>query len=164
MTDAAGLAGRCKEFPPCTTNQWRRGVTLIFCDGGGAATPQTMKCSKHHADAIAVCAYCGRALCADCVSAPTADRMVCSNDCATALARNDQAIQLILQKSLQSLRASAFYCYLCGGLSGAAAIVAWFLLPSTFLILFTSGCALALVASGIWYGRAARKQNMEVPR
>ncbi len=123
-----------------------------------------MKCSQHHADAIAVCTYCGRALCADCVPSPAATRMVCSNDCASALTRNDQAIQLILQKSLQSLRASAFYCFLCGGLSAAAAIVAWFMLPSTFLILFTSGCAVALIASGIWYVWAAKRQNLEVPR
>lgn len=123
-----------------------------------------MKCAQHHADAVAVCAYCGRALCDDCVSSPTAARMVCSNDCATALARNEQAIQLILQKSLQSLRASAFYCFLCGGLSAAAAIVAWFMLPSTFLILFTSGCAVTLIASGVWYVWAAKKQNVEIPR
>ena len=123
-----------------------------------------MKCAKHHADAVAVCAYCGRALCGDCVSSPTAARMVCSNDCATALARNEQAIQLILQKSLQSLRASAFYYFLCGGLSAAAAIVAWFMLPSTFLILFTSGCAVTLIASGVWYVWAAKKQNVEIPR
>lgn len=123
-----------------------------------------MKCAQHHADAVAVCAYCGRALCDDCVSSPTATRMVCSNDCATALARNEQAIQLILQKSLQSLRASAFYCFLCGGLSAAAAIVAWFMLPSTFLILFTSGCAVTLIASGVWYVWAAKKQNVEIPR
>jgi hypothetical protein len=123
-----------------------------------------MKCAKHHADAVAVCAYCGRALCGDCVSSPAATRMVCSNDCATALARNEQAIQLILQKSLQSLRASAFYCFLCGGLSAAAAIVAWFMLPSTFLILFTSGCAVTLIASGVWYVWTAKKQNLEIPR
>jgi hypothetical protein len=123
-----------------------------------------MKCAKHQAEAIAVCAYCGRALCGDCMVSPAATRMVCSNDCASALARNDQAIQLILQKSLQSLRASAFYCFLCGGLSAAAAVVAWFMLPSTFLILFTSGCAVALIASGIWYGQVARKQTVETLR
>jgi hypothetical protein len=120
-----------------------------------------MKCSKHPAEAIAICAYCGRALCADCVPLPDLPRMVCSNNCATALAGNDRAIQLILQKSLQGLRASAFYFYLCGGLSAAAAIVAWFMLPSTFLILFTASCAIALIASGIGYGRIARKQELD---
>jgi len=88
--------------------------------------------------------------------------MVCSEACATALAVNDQAIQLILQKSLQGLRASAFYCYLCAGLSAAAALVAWFMLPSTFLILFAAGCAVALLASGIWYSRIARRQRLDV--
>jgi hypothetical protein len=63
----------------------------------------------------------------------------------------------LLQKSVQSLRASAFYCYLCGGLSAAAAVVAWFMLPSSFLILFTSACAVVLIASGTWYTLASRR-------
>ena len=117
-----------------------------------------MKCSTHHAEAVAVCAYCGRALCKDCIQSPTAPRMVCSNDCAAALARADQALQMILQRSAQSARASAFYCYVSGGLSAAAAVVAWFMLPSPFLILFTGGCAVVLIASGIWHGRVAKKR------
>lgn len=84
--------------------------------------------------------------------------MVCSNDCAAALARADQALQMILQRSAQSARASAFYCYVSGGLSAAAAVVAWFMLPSPFLILFTGGCAVVLIASGIWHGRVAKKR------
>jgi hypothetical protein len=85
--------------------------------------------------------------------------MVCSSECAAALERADRAIQSILQKSVQSMNASAFYCYLCAALSAAAAIVAWFMLPSPFLILFTGGCAFVLTLSGIWYGRIAKKQS-----
>jgi hypothetical protein len=85
--------------------------------------------------------------------------LVCSNDCAAALVRADQAIQLVLKRSAQSARASAFYCYLTAALSAAAAVVAWFMLPSPFLILFTSGCALVLLLSGLWHGRAAQKQK-----
>ena len=108
-----------------------------------------MKCTKHSTEAVAVCAYCGRALCSDCIQSPTAPRMVCSRDCTTALTRADQALQMILQRSAQSARASAFYCYVSGGLSAAAAVVAWFMLPSPFLILFTGACAVVLIASGI---------------
>jgi hypothetical protein len=86
--------------------------------------------------------------------------MVCSDDCARALSRNEQAIQAILEQGAQSARASAFYCYLCGGLSAAAGAVAWFMLPSPFLMLFTGGCALVLLASGVWYGRGARRQPL----
>jgi hypothetical protein len=120
-----------------------------------------MKCLKHDSEAVAVCAYCGRALCAECAKSSPTERMVCSENCATALARNDKALQLILQKSLQSARASAFYSYLCGGLSLAAAVGAHFYLPSPFLIYFTAGCSVVFIASGIWYGRIARKQNLE---
>ena len=118
-----------------------------------------MKCAAHHAEAVAVCAYCGRALCPECVKPSAVVRMVCSEKCATALTRADQAMELILQKSLQSARASAFYSYLCGGLSAAGAVGAWFYMHVPFLIWFTAGCSVVFTASGIWYGRIARKQN-----
>ena len=68
-------------------------------------------------------------------------------------------LETILQQGVRSAQASAFYCYICAGLSAGAAVVAWFMLPSSFLILFTSGCAVTLLLSGIWYGRSARKRN-----
>ena len=117
-----------------------------------------MKCFKHKTDAIAVCAYCGRAMCEICADSPDAPRIICSTACGTALAQHDRGLQSILQKSVQGLKASAFYCYLCGGLSAASAVVAWFLLPSTFLILFTGACAVVLFASGIWYTLVSRRQ------
>lgn len=86
--------------------------------------------------------------------------MVCSDDCGAALDRGERGLELILQKSMQSARASAFYCYLCGALSAGAAVAAWYMLPSPFLIYFTSGCAVALIASGLWYGRIARKTKL----
>ena len=68
-------------------------------------------------------------------------------------------MELLVWKSAQSLRASAFYCYLCAGLSAAAAVGAWFMLPSPFLIYFTAACAVVLGFSGIWYGRAAKQHD-----
>jgi hypothetical protein len=92
-------------------------------------------------------------------------RIVCSTDCATALTRGDEALnqlaavnQQLLQLSFRNARASAFYCYLCAALSAAAAVVAWFMLPSPYLMFFTGGCAVVLLLSGIWYSRAARKR------
>jgi VIT1/CCC1 family predicted Fe2+/Mn2+ transporter len=120
-----------------------------------------MKCATHNVEASAICAYCGRALCSECNKPSPGQRMVCSSDCGTALSRADKAIQLILQKSEQSARASAFYCYLCGILSAGAAVAAYFLLPSPFLILFTAACALALLISGFWYGRVAKQQKLD---
>jgi len=117
-----------------------------------------VRCSKHAVEAIGVCIYCGRALCRDCIPVPAAARLVCSADCENALAINARAIQLLLDKSAQSAKASAFYCYLTGGLSAAAAVAAWFMLPSPFLIYFTGACAVVLIFSGIWYGRGAKKQ------
>lgn len=118
-----------------------------------------MKCTAHQAEAIAICTHCGRALCADCAKPSASQRIVCSDNCAAALTRADQAMDAILQKSLQSARASAFYSFLCGGLSAAGAIGAWFYLPVPFLVWFCAGCSLVFVASGIWYGRIARRQD-----
>lgn len=114
-----------------------------------------MKCLSHNTEAVAICAYCGRALCSDCVHSPEAARMVCSARCADALAESEMAMLMMLQHGRQNAKASAFYCYLSGGLSAVAAIAAWFMLPSPFLILFTGGCALVLTASGVWYSRIA---------
>lgn len=118
-----------------------------------------MKCISHNSEAVAVCAYCGRALCPDCVRSPEAARIVCSDRCAGALAQGEKAMQMMLQQGRQNAKASAFYCYLCAALSAVAAVAAWFMLPSPFLILFTGGCAVVLTASGVWYGRIARQHS-----
>jgi hypothetical protein len=118
-----------------------------------------MKCAAHNSDAVAVCAWCGRALCTVCAKPSASQRLVCSDQCGGAVARQEQAMEMVLQKSLQSARASAFYCYLCGGLSLAAALGAWFYMPVPFLIAFTGGCGVVFIASGWWYGRIARQQK-----
>ena len=119
-----------------------------------------MNCFKHSpTNAVAVCTYCGRALCSDCIQNPTVLRVVCSTGCAEALSRGEQALEMILQQSVRSAQAGAFYCYVCAALSGGAAVVAWFMLPSPFLILFTGGCAVVLALSGIWYGRAGGRRT-----
>jgi predicted nucleic acid-binding Zn ribbon protein len=117
-----------------------------------------MNCFFHPVAAVAICAYCGRGLCAGCAKASVTTRRVCSEACAAALAQNDQALKMILQKSFQSARASAFYSYLCGGLSAGGAVGAYFYLPVPFLVWFTAGCSVVFLASGIWYSRIAKKQ------
>lgn len=121
-----------------------------------------MKCFKHETESVAVCAYCGRGMCASCASALTlaAPRLACSEECAKALARNDAVLQLLLQKSRQSARANSVYCYLCGALSAGAAVAAWFWLPVPMLMWFLAASAVALIISGAWFGRGAGKMNL----
>ena len=107
---------------------------------------------------MGVCVHCGRAVCPECCPDNSKPRLVCSEACAVAIAKSDRALQTILQKSEQSLRANALYCYLCGVVSLLAALLAWFLLPMPFLIYFCAGCGVVLLVSGYWYGRIARKQ------
>ena len=121
-----------------------------------------MKCSAHQAEAVAVCTYCGRALCADCASPAVAGaRMTCSENCAASLARNEQALLTLLHKHVQSTRVNAVFYLLCGTLSAAGAVGAWFYLPSPFLIWFCAGCSFVFFASGIWPLLLAKKQIKE---
>jgi hypothetical protein len=117
-----------------------------------------MKCAKHSSEAIGVCAYCGRAVCAECVKDSDGTRLVCSPTCAEPLLRNEKALNLILQKSLQTAKASAVYCYLCSALSFGAGVAAWYTAPVPFLIWFTVGCGIVLLLAGIWYSRVGRRQ------
>jgi len=123
---------------------------------------KTMKCFKHDAEAVAVCPYCGRALCASCASAAVsaAPRVACSDECARALARNERALEMLLQKSRQSARANSVYCYLCGALSAGATFAAWHWLPSPLLMWFTGASAFVLIISGAWFGRGAEKLKL----
>jgi len=119
-----------------------------------------MKCFNHNStDAVAVCANCGRALCRECAPSSRTGRLTCSTECAAEITAGSNALLLLIDKSEQSARASAFYCYLTGGLSAAAAVAAWFMLPSPFLIYFTGGCAVALFAAGFWHARVARTRH-----
>src|SRR5580698_11080982 len=107
-----------------------------------------MKCAAHSSEAIAVCAWCGRAVCNICgkpSSSSNDGRMVCSDNCAAALTRETKATDLILQKSRQNALSSAFYFFLCGFLLAAGAVGAWFYLPSPFLIWFCAGSAIVFM-------------------
>ena len=118
-----------------------------------------MKCTTHHAEAVAVCTWCGKALCPDCAKPSASQRMVCSDACATALDRQARALDMVLQKSLQNTRASAFYYFLCGLLMAGGAVGAWFYFPAPFLIWLCAGCAAVFIATGCWYLWIARQNQ-----
>src|SRR5262245_3271028 len=117
-----------------------------------------MKCFNHtSSEAVAVCSQCGKGLCVECAREPANGRMVCSIVCADALARAHSAMQTLFQQGRRNAQASAIYCFLGAVLSSSCAIVAWYILPSPFLLIFAGGCALVLLLSGAWYARAAGK-------
>ena len=118
-----------------------------------------MKCSRHDQEASGVCVYCGRALCKQCVSAIAMARLTCGEECAAALARHDRALEVLLEKSLQSAKANSVYYLLCGALCVGATIAAYFWLPVPFLMWFLGTTAVALIISGAWFGRVARKMK-----
>ena len=118
-----------------------------------------MKCTTHNAEAVAVCVWCGKALCSDCAKPSASQRMVCSDNCAAALDRQAKAMDMVLQRSVQSTRANAFYFFLCAALTAAGGVAANSSLPSPFLIWFCFGAAAVFTASGIWYLWIARKSQ-----
>jgi hypothetical protein len=119
-----------------------------------------MKCATHQAEAVAVCAYCGRALCPDCAKPSASGRMICSENCATSLARNDQALHFLLQKQVQGARMNAIYYLLCGVLSAGGAVGAYYYLSVPFLIWFCTGSGFVFLATGLWQWLATRKKNL----
>lgn len=118
-----------------------------------------MKCSRHDLEAVGVCAYCGRALCKQCAPLPATTRLTCEEGCAAALARHDRALEVLLEKSLQSARANSVYYFLCGALCAGATVAAYYWLPVPFLMWFLGTTAVALIISGAWFGRVARKMK-----
>jgi hypothetical protein len=86
--------------------------------------------------------------------------LACSEACAQALARNDAVLQVLLQKSRQSARANSVYCYLCGALSAGGAVAAYYLMPVPMLMWFLAASAVALIISGVWFGRGAGKMTL----
>jgi hypothetical protein len=118
-----------------------------------------MKCTAHNAEAVAVCTWCGKALCPDCAKPSASKRLVCSDDCAAALAREARILDLVLQKSRQNTQANALYYYFCGALCAGGAVGAYYYLQVPFLIWFCVGCAVVFSASGTWYLWIARKSR-----
>jgi hypothetical protein len=109
-----------------------------------------MKCTLHQTEASGICVYCGRALCPDCAPPAKTERLICSESCATALKQKDRTLEFLLHKHLQGARVNAVFYLLCGALSAAGAVGAWFYLPSPFLIWFCAGCSFVFFASGLW--------------
>jgi hypothetical protein len=117
-----------------------------------------MRCQQHDLDAVGVCAWCGRGVCRKCVEGAGPLRLTCSPDCATALARQAGVLESLLERSRQTARANSVNYYVSGAVAAGATIAAWFWLPSPLLMWFTGVSAAALMVSGFWLGRVARKK------
>src|SRR2546428_84163 len=118
-----------------------------------------MKCETHNQDATAICAYCGRGLCADCARAASSPRIACSDVCAQALARTEVAISTILNKHVQGARAVGYLCYAAGIIFLATGIYGFRVAPQSRVAnLSTVVLGIALMTFGIWFHRMAKKK------
>ena len=117
-----------------------------------------MKCETHSNEATAVCAYCGRALCAECDRAASSPRIACSQACADALAKTDRAISLILTKNIQGARITGYFCYVLGVIFLAVGIYGYILYPRMRVVHpMAAACGIALIAWGAFFHRLAKK-------
>jgi hypothetical protein len=98
-------------------------------------------------------------MCKQCADVAGTARLACDDGCAAALTRHDYALEVLLEKSLQSARANSVYYYLCGALCAGATVAAWYWLPVPFLMWFLGTTAVALIISGAWFGRVARRMK-----
>ncbi len=113
-----------------------------------------MKCPTHGQDAIAICAHCGRAVCPACAPVAASRRTACSEACAQGLAKADRAMDAILRRSVQVVKASAYFCYLVGAVLIAFAIIANARYPQLRVAHLLAGVmGLTLLVSGACYHR-----------
>jgi hypothetical protein len=119
-----------------------------------------MKCATHNQEATAVCAYCGRALCATCDKVPTSQRTACSSSCAEALSKSERAVELILSKHVQGARVTAFFLYALGTIFLAVGIIGYLVEPRMLMPNAMAGaCGFALIISGFAYHRIAGRRH-----
>jgi uncharacterized membrane protein len=83
---------------------------------------------------------------------------VCSPACGAALIRADAAVELIISKSVQTARAGVFAFYVLGGVFVACAILAAFMMPTPFLMVFLAIWGVVMIVVGFLYGRVSKRQ------
>ncbi len=117
-----------------------------------------MKCATHNQDAIAVCAYCGRAVCASCNPIPSSPRVACSDACAAALSKTDRAITQILAKNVQGARVAAWLCDISGIIFLAVAIYGYIIYPHMRITHpMTAALGIVLIVCGVSFHRIAKR-------
>jgi sulfite exporter TauE/SafE len=119
-----------------------------------------MRCETHNQEATAICAYCGRGLCASCTRAASSPRIACSDACAQALARTEVAISTILKKHVQGGRAVGYLCDAVGIIFVATGIYGFRIAPQARVANFLAVVlGIALMIFGVWFHRMARKKT-----
>lgn len=124
-----------------------------------------MKCFAHlNVDAVAVCSYCGQAVCPACVAKTPSGRVICSSACSREIQRLDQITSRAGYRSATSLRTTGTFSLAAGLVFGSTgffelyngiARLGCFLLP----------LALVFIIVGVAYLRiAGKKERNDDPR
>ena len=114
-----------------------------------------MNCHKHPEKvASAICVNCGIAICIQCIMKTKNGKIVCSDECNEASMLTDRALYLITSKFNKTNNATAWFCWLLGGL--------FFILglPTLFSDKFFAAYLLIggaiFIGAGFWYNKIAK--------
>jgi hypothetical protein len=70
-----------------------------------------MNCQKHNELAFGICAYCGRAVCSQCVSPNESLPLSCSRKCLEQIELKNLALRVFIDQSKTALKVTAYMLY-----------------------------------------------------
>jgi hypothetical protein len=118
-----------------------------------------MICGAHSdRQAVALCVNCGIGMCGSCAQKSARGKYVCSGECAHAANLTDEAMAALTSRTQRSAKATAWFCWLLGGLCAPLGALALFG-EDKFLAVYLLGASAVFLFVGTWYGRIAAKAS-----
>lgn len=82
-----------------------------------------MKCFLCGVEALAVCAYCGKALCKSCLTSTSTQQVVCSERCQQALAEGEHIMKSLFRSKLNMTKVLVVLLFSLGALLVVTSLV-----------------------------------------
>jgi len=119
-----------------------------------------MKCYTHNqAEAVAVCVYCGRAVCSSCATPSPSGRIVCSPNCAASSKQTEDYVAGTRNKTVRGARTTGFFGCAIGMICVIGAIAFHRELHAWPLTLFVSSAGIGFILTGVAYLRVAKRNS-----
>ena len=119
-----------------------------------------MKCYNHdNNDAVAICAHCGKALCRNCTSLISEDKIVCGKECADQVFYEVEMLKTIRKKTLSQNKAGAYAMFILAFIFGIAGIIHLFIPGFRGLGIILLAIATGSIVSGFIMRRVATKKE-----
>lgn len=119
-----------------------------------------MKCFTHDDTyAVAICANCGKALCKNCNTLISENKIVCGKTCADQVVFELEALKTIRKKTLSQNKAGGYTMFILVFVFGIAGIIHLFLPGYQLLGIILLAVATGSLVSGIMLLRIATKNE-----